>query len=935
MIRRVLLLFITLLLSATTLNAYNISGSVVDQTDEALPEAGVRILSAKDSTYVKGGAANMDGVFSITGLRAGKYIVEYTYVGYKRKLTNVEIKNASINVGKIVLEESSITLKEAVVTAVKTPITVKEDTIEFNADSYKTQPNAVIEDLLKRLPGVEVDSDGKITSNGKEVTKILVDGKEFFSDDPKVASKNLPVNMIDKLQVVDRKSDLARLTGVDDGEDETVINLTVKKGMKNGWFGTVEGGYGTDSRYQVAFNINRFWNDNQITFLGAANNTNDMGFTDGNGNRFRRFGGDRGVNTSQTFGVNFNVGNKEILRVGGNVRYAHSSRDTYTRREREYFFADSLPTESSLTQAYDKGHNFNTDFRIEWKPDSFNTFDFRPRFSYNINDSESFGESLNRAGNALRDSVTRSINNSDSHGKSYDFGGNLIYSHNFKHHKGRSFSIQANYQLSDTREDENTYSWNRFFLLDSTSVWDQYLDSHTWSNSVSARVTWTEPLGNVKKGNFLTFAYRMNYQWNNSDKKVYDHPIDYTDPMNPIINPDYLIFNDSLSNEFRNDYFTQNVSVGYKKVTKDITLDAGLAFVPSMSKSINVLDDRRTIPERWVWNYAPYTRFRYKMSRSRSMMVNYRGRSSQPSMTQLQPVPDYSDPLRVVIGNPNLDPTFTHNVEFRFQDFNQQAQRSIMLMLNVSATQNSIVSNTITDAATSGQVTTYENVNGVWSARLMNMISLPFKRRTWTFNNMMFLNFNQQIGFTNAMRNRSRSVMWNESFGIAFRPDNLELELRPFYRLQTSDNTVATNNQMVHNYGGRFNGTYYTPWGIVLSTDLNYTQTSGYSSGFNTKSWMWNATIAYQFLRDKSATFSVKAYDLLHQQNNTSRTYNYRYTEDTEYNTLSRYFMFTLTYKFNTFGKGNQPESRNMGPGGPGRGPGRGPGGPGGPGRRF
>ncbi|MDE7091925.1 MAG: TonB-dependent receptor, partial [Muribaculaceae bacterium] len=341
MIRRVFLLFILQLLCATTIHAYNISGSIVDQTDEPMPEAGVRILSAKDSSYVKGGAANMDGIFSITGLRSGKYIIEYTYIGYKRKLTNVEIKNTSVNVGKIILEESSITLKEAVVTAVKTPITVKEDTIEFNADSYKTQPNAVIEDLLKRLPGVEVDTDGKITSNGKEVTKILVDGKEFFSDDPKVASKNLPVNMIDKLQVVDRKSDLARLTGVDDGEDETVINLTVKKGMKNGWFGTVEGGYGTDSRYQAAFNINRFWNDNQITFLGGANNTNDMGFTDGNGNRFRRFGGDRGINTSQTFGVNFNVGNKEIFRVGGNVRYAHSSRDNYTRRERQYLFNDS------------------------------------------------------------------------------------------------------------------------------------------------------------------------------------------------------------------------------------------------------------------------------------------------------------------------------------------------------------------------------------------------------------------------------------------------------------------------------------------------------------------------------------------------------------------------------------------------------------------
>ena len=312
----------------------------------------------------------------------------------------------------------------------------------------------------------------------------------------------------------------------------------------------------------------------------------------------------------------------------------------------------------------------------------------------------------------------------------------------------------------------------------------------------------------------------------------------------------------------------------------------------------------------------------------------YNGRSSQPSMSQLQPVADYSDPLRIIIGNPDLDPTFSHNLRLRFQNFNPESQRSIMLMFDGQVVQNSIVSRTQYNQETSGQVTTYENVNGVWNARLMNMFSMPFgSKKTWRLSNMFFGNAAQSVGFNNGMRNTQRNLMFSESFGLAFRPTSLELEIRPFYRLQYLTNSISTNNNStVQNYGGMFNGTYYTPIGIVLATDLNYNASTGYSAGYDTRSLLWNASIAYQFLPGQAATIAVKAYDLLQQRSSVRRQSAGNYTSDTEYNTLGRYLMFSFTYRFNTFGKGNEPASRD-GHGGPGGfgGPGRRPGGPGGP----
>jgi hypothetical protein len=918
--------------------AYTVSGVISDEHGEPMADATVRLLSSRDSSFVAGGVADLDGRYALSGVKQGNYILEANYIGYSKGYRKVAVKN-NTKVDTLRLGSSSIMLGEVSAVGVKTPIKVMTDTVEFNADSYKTQPNAVVEDLLKRLPGVEVDSDGKITANGKEVTKILIDGKEFFADDPKVASKNLPVNMVDKLQVVDRKSDLARLTGVDDGEEETVINLTVKKGMQNGWFGTVEAGYGTDDRYQVTANVNHFWDGNQITFIGSANNTNDLGFTDGNGSRFRRFGGDQGINNSQSFGVNFNVGNGEILRVGGDVMYSHTNRNTIKRQARQYLFPDSVSYENSNTNATDKGHNVRADFRVEWKPDSFNTFDFRPQFSFNKNDSRSIAVDTLLAGGLGTPQVNRSYNNSSALGRSYEASGRLIYNHNFASHRGRSFSIMANYSFSDVNEDDNALTYNRFYRIlnqmgtDSIDLYNQYTDNHTWANNVSARVSWTEPLGDVKKGNFLTFSYRFQYRWNNSDKMVYRQlPVDMynipEDPLSALLGQQEYV--DSLSNSFRNNFMTQDIRVGYKKVSKMYNLEVGASAVPSMSKSTNLINGAKSIPERWVWNFAPFARFRYKFDQQSSLNFNYMGRSSQPSMTQLQPVADYSNPLNVIIGNPELKPTFSHNIRLRFQKFNPSNQSSIMTMGDAQITQNSIISRTIYDATSGGRTTTYENVNGVWNFRVMNMYSLPFgSSKTWSFNNNAFIMFNQNIGYNNGERNRSQALLFVESPALAFRPNNLELEIRPTYRVTKTVNSLpSVNTPTVHNYGGGFNGTYYTPFGLVLATDLSYSASSGYTAGYNQNEWMWNASISYQFLPGKAATVMLKVYDLLQQKQNIQRSVTANYIDDTEYNSLTRYFMLTFTYKFNTFGKGNEPSSRNNrwdGPGGPGGG---GPGGP-------
>lgn len=759
---------------------FTISGIVKDKNDNLpLPQVSIRLLSAKDSTFVTGISSKDNGTFSLKVPKAGNYIAAFSFLGYRTAYEPVQLSKGQPrrNLGDILLGSNDVLLQEAVVVGKAPEVVVKEDTVEFNADSYKTQPNSVVEDLLKKLPGVEVDSEGKITHAGKEITKILVDGKEFFSDDPKVATKNLPVDIIEKLQVVDRKSDLARLTGVDDGEEETVINLTIKEGMKHGWFGNVTGGYGLDGRYEAGAMLNHFFGDNQVTILAGSNNTNNMGFTDMGGSRFRRFGGMNGINTSHNVGVNFNVGKGDAFRVGGDISYNNSNRDVLQRTERQNMFEDSTSYYSGYNKMKDNGQNIRGNFRLHWEIDSLNTLEFRPRFSVALSKSDSYDSALTTAGDIARSKVNFSESDNHNKGTGYDLSGELIYNHKFRNRPGRSFSIQAQYSYSNTKEDGWTKALYKYYMLDKDSTLDQMDDNHTWSNGYGARFTWTEPLGDVKKGRFLTFSYRFQASFNNADKYTYDI---LTDPLNAVTND--TVRNDELSNSFRNDYYSHRAQIGFKQVTANYTYDIGVAAVPSSSQSIDLINSDRNIPKRTVFNVAPYLRYRYKMGKQRSLRIDYRGYSSQPSMNQLQPVEDRSDPLRIVVGNPELKPAFQNWFRARFNDYDEKTQRAIMAMVNGGFTTNSIISETTYDSQTGGQRTTYRNVNGVWNAAGMFMYSTPFRNKHWQLNSFSRVSYSNSVGYNNGTRNDAGSFNAIENLGLAFRSDYFDAELRGNYR---------------------------------------------------------------------------------------------------------------------------------------------------------
>ena len=684
--------------------------------------------------------------------------------------------------------------------------------------------------------------------------------------------------------------------------------------------------------------INHFRDGNQFTILGGGNNVNNLGFGDGASGRFQRFGGDRGVTTSQYAGINFNVGSKDDdhLRVGGDVMYSHSDRDTRTRTARQYLFEDSTSYYDAATSARDKSHNLRGDFRIKWEVDSNNTIDFRPNFSFNFNKSERGDSSMTRAGDAALSPVNRSISNFFNDGKSYEWGARLIYNHKVASHPGRSQSLMLNYSYSNVHEDGDTYTDNTYYLADSTQLIDQTANNHRKTHNIMGRLSWTEPIGDVKNARFLEFSYRGNYRYTTSDKMVYDNDRDGTWPAGHVTDQTW---NEPLSNSFRNTFYNQQFQVGFRQVRKAYNLNVGISVNSAMSKSKDLINSARDISARWAWSVAPYARFRYKFSQTRNLNFNYFMRANQPSITQLQPVADESNPLNIVIGNPELKPTFNHNINLRFGDFAQGAQRSIMAMMNVDFAQNSIVSTTTYDATTGGRVTSYTNVNGVWNAMAMNMLSFPFgASKVWYFTSHLFMRYSVTKGVNNDVENRSNTFNINYSPGLAFRNSVFDIELRPSYRFQTTANTVTVaNNRNIHTWGGSFNATYSAPFGLVISTDLRYSTTSGYSSGYNSEQWLWNGSVAYQFLRDKQAALTLTVNDILGQQKNIYRNVTANYIEDAIYNSLGRYGMLTFTYRFSTFKKGEQPKDRNndfnRGPGrfGP---PGGGPGGRPGGGRR-
>lgn len=913
----------------------NVTGSVVEQgSDTPIEQATVRLLNVKDSAMVRGVVSARNGSFTLKNVKKGSYLLHITFIGYDPLYQPLQItgKKNPVNVGKLELSDGAIELGEAVVIGKAPEVTVRNDTVEYNADSYKVTEGSVLEDLLKKMPGVEVDSEGKITVNGKEVKKVMVDGKEFFSDDPKVASKNLPAKMIDKLQVLDKKSDMAQMTGFDDGEEETVINLTVKPGMKQGWFGNAYGGYGSKDRYEGNAMVNRFVNNDQITFMGGANNTNNMGFSDlastmfsgmgGGGGRRGGFGAGSGITSSGNAGLNFSKEFKpDKLTLGGNTRYSHSDNDARSKSDRQNILpGNSSSYDNSEAMSRTKSDNFGVDFRLEWKPDTMTQLIFRPSFSlsHSMNDNFSDATTLDNE----RDTVNTNKSSNYSESNGYNLNASIDFSRKLNN-KGRVFSATFSGGNSDSYSDGMNRSdivyFNQTDAL-KNSIIDQRSRYDNKGFNYRAYVSWVEPIGH---NNFIQATYSISQRKQEALKNVYNQDADGI----------YNVLDSAYSQSYRNNFISQRASLSFKSQRAKFNYTIGLNLDPSYSSSENFVGDT-TLSKitRKVVNLSPMAQFNYMFDKHTNLRIMYNGRTSQPSMTQLQPVADISDPTNITIGNPDLNPRYTNNVFIRFQQFTPEKQRAFMIMANGSYIINDIVSYTSYNQETGVKTTTYKNVNGNYSGNVRMMLNTPLKNKKFSINSMTMASFANSNGYINEEKNTNRNLILSERGGIDFRSSYLDLGVNGNIRYNATSNSLQKeNNQNTFNYGAGGYTTIYLPLDFKIESDVNWSTNSGYGDGFKQNEVLWNASASKSFLKNNQGTLRFKIYDILRQRSNISRSVTASYIQDSEYNTLGSYFMVHFIYRFSIF-KGGASASDVKTPGRSGRE--RGPMGPP-PGHRF
>ena len=913
----------------------NVTGSVVEQgSDTPIEQATVRLLNVKDSAMVRGVVSARNGSFTLKNVKKGSYLLHITFIGYDPLYQPLQItgKKNPVNVGKLELSDGAIELGEAVVIGKAPEVTVRNDTVEYNADSYKVTEGSVLEDLLKKMPGVEVDSEGKITVNGKEVKKVMVDGKEFFSDDPKVASKNLPAKMIDKLQVLDKKSDMAQMTGFDDGEEETVINLTVKPGMKQGWFGNAYGGYGSKDRYEGNAMVNRFVNNDQITFMGGANNTNNMGFSDlastmfsgmgGGGGRRGGFGAGSGITSSGNAGLNFSKEFKpDKLTLGGNTRYSHSDNDARSKSDRQNILpGDSSSYDNSEAMSRTKSDNFGVDFRLEWKPDTMTQLIFRPSFSFSHSMNDNFSDATTLDNERDTVNTNKSSNYSESNG--YNLNASIDFSRKLNN-KGRVFSATLSGGNSDSYSDGMNRSdivyFNQTDAL-KNSIIDQRSRYDNKGFNYRAYVSWVEPIGH---NNFIQATYSISQRKQEALKNVYNQDADGI----------YNVLDSAYSQSYRNNFISQRASLSFKSQREKFNYTIGLNLDPSYSSSENFVGDT-TLSKitRKVVNLSPMAQFNYMFDKRTNLRIMYNGRTSQPSMTQLQPVADISDPTNITIGNPDLNPRYTNNVFIRFQQFTPEKQRAFMIMANGSYIINDIVSYTSYNQETGVKTTTYKNVNGNYSGNVRMMLNTPLKNKKFSINSMTMASFANSNGYINEEKNTNRNLILSERGGIDFRSSYLDLGVNGNIRYNATSNSLQKeNNQNTFNYGAGGYTTIYLPLNFKIESDVNWSTNSGYGDGFKQNEVLWNASASKSFLKNNQGTLRFKIYDILQQRSNISRSVTASYIQDSEYNTLGSYFMVHFIYRFSIF-KGGASASDVKTPGRSGRG--RGPMGPP-PGHRF
>ena len=777
-----------------------VSGVVMDGSlNEPMTGASVVLLQPKDSAQSAGISTDLEGRFKLPAVKAGNYIMRISYMGFQTYYRNIVLpkNNKSINLGTITLQENSKMMKEAEVTARVAQVEMKADTFVFNADAYRMPEGSMLEELVKKLPGAEIDDEGNIKINGKSVSKIMVDGKEYFQNDTKMALKNLPSKLIKKLKSYDKKSDYSRITGIDDGEEETVLDLSVKKGMKDGWVGNFDAAYGTEDRYSGKANVNRFMDNSYLSVIGSRNNVNDFGGRWG--------GGGSGITTSTMGGATFAWENGKpeytagLLKLGGNVRYSSRDSESETRTNSEMF----LPTGASqFSNSKNLGTNWsqsvNANFQIEWFPDSMTNILFRPNFSHSDGNSFSNNRSVTFNKNpfeaGLTDPVEEYKKMTDTEGIRVNGNERLNSGDNYSNNvdaslqvnrrlgvPGRNITLNVDGAYSESDNKSYSRSMVRYYQRTSDELNADYQNTMSPSKnySVQGRFSYTEP---ILKGTVLQLSYQAQYRFQdtNRDMSIYDkleealkdkdltdvtaadlyygtyngksfesYGIDLTQLVRDTENSQYATykeFNQSVNLMFRHNSKLEN--------GQEFNFNAGVNWQPQRTDMEYEKRGRYIDTTRYIQNWAPRLNFRWKISNTSQLRVRYNGRMSQPSMTNLIEVMDNSNPLRISTGNAGLKSSWNDNFNVDYNNYITEKQMGWYAGFRGDRTRRSISNATIYDTESGVNYSRPMNIDGAWSVRTwMGFNTALDKEKHFNLNWSQSINHANNVGYISSKLN--------------------------------------------------------------------------------------------------------------------------------------------------------------------------------------
>ena len=952
--RSILSMLLMLVAIASLAQERLISGKITDRdTKDPVEQVTIQLLKT-DSTYVSGAISNERGLFHVNAPANGKYLLKITSVGYKPTVKRIQIsEDKNLAMGNVVIGADAIMLKGAVVTAMAQKVSLKEDTFVYNSAAYRTPEGSVVEELVKRLPGAEVSDDGTIKINGKEVKKILVDGKEFMTGDTKTALKNLPTSIIDKIKAYDEKSDLSKVTGIDDGEEQTVLDFGVKKGMNKGVISNIDLGVGNKKRYNMRGMGGYFANNNRFMLFANANNTSDRGFGGGPGRGF--WGGANGLNASKMIGANYNYELKDKFKFNTSLRWNHSDGDVWSSRSSENFMGTSSSFSNSLSQSYSRSNSWNGNIRLEWMPDSMTNILFRPSISWSSSDGLSGSQSasynkdpytittkdpLSEEGVEELEKAEAMVNSQLTNGITYSDNNNvrgMLQVNRKLGNKGRNITLRVDARYTD--KDSKSISLNnaKLYLVqtaegkDSTYQTNRYNLTPSKDYSYAGQLTYSEPLW---KATFLQFSYKFTYSYSKSDRSTYDfskyamsgnHEYrgwdSYLNPFAGHLN-DYRDDDLSRFSEYRN--YNHDIQVMMRFIRQKYNLNFGVMVQPQQSKYIQDYQGVHVDTVRNVVNVSPTLDFRYRFSKMSNLRINYRGTTSQPSISQLLDITDNSDPLNISMGNPGLKPSFTQNFRLFYNNFVQNHNKGIMTFVNFSTTNNSISNKVTYDETTGGRITRPENINGNWNAMGAFMFNCSIDSAgVWNINTDTNLGYNNYVSYlsldkqSDSQKNTTRSTTWRERLSFSYRNDWAEFSLDGTLTYNKAKNKLQPNSNLEtwqFSYGPSM--TLTAPWGTSLNSSLSINSRRGYNdSSMNTDEFVWNAQLSQGFLKGKPLTIMLQFYDILRQQSTFSRAISATSRTDTEYNAVNSYAMLHVVYRLNLFG-GKQ--ARQGGPGGPG-----------------